>query len=219
MLSSIYFLTKTIFLNFIGEDLEASSEEALNDEQEEGIEESRSRVDKKTDPLVNALLKMLQLGSKKQAEKRKLATSMQEDQPESGGDEQFDSKASDQVNQKEQVDQTHQEDQTDQADHTSQTDHDYSASSSDSSLDSKTGSVDEKVKIRISRLGSDEARVLDEHEKQEELAGTGNDNNKLKQAGKKIEAMVKEKLKKAGVDIGGMLTKVSGNVHGLTPWV
>ena len=208
-------------MNFIGEDLEASNEEAGTGKQEEGIEESRSRVDKKTDPLVNALLKMLQLGSKKQAEKKKLAASMEEDQLESGGDEQFDSKASDQtdqVNQKEQVDKTDQTDHTDQSDHTSQTDHDYSTSASDSSLDSKTGSVDEKVKIRISRLGSDEARVLEEHEKQEELAGTGNDNNKLKQAGKKIEAMVKEKLKKAGVDIGGMLTNVSNNVHRLTPW-
>lgn len=202
----------SIFLNHLGQDLESSNDEALNEEQEEGLEEPRSGVEKKTDPLLNALLKMLQLGSKKQAEKKKLAASMEEDQSESTGDEQVYSKASnqaDQFDQKEQVDQTHQTDQTDQSDRTSQNDNTDSASATDSSPGSNSESLDKKVKIRISRLGSDDARVLEEHEKQEELAGTGNDNNRLKRAGKKIEDMVKEKLKKAGVDIGGMLTNVS----------
>ena len=64
---------------------------------------------------------------------------------------------------------------------------------------------DNKIKVKITHLGSDDVKLLEEDEKREELAGTNNANNRLKKAGKKIENMVKEKLKKAGVDLGSEL--------------
>ena len=69
--------------------------------------------------------------------------------------------------------------------------------------DEKDG-LEGKVKVRISRLGSADTKLLEENEKQEELSGVSSANNRLKKAGKKIEDIIKKKLKKAGVDIGGM---------------
>lgn len=64
-------------------------------------------------------------------------------------------------------------------------------------------SASDKIRVRITRLGSEAKKLLEEDEKQEELSGTNGENDKLKQAGKKIEDMIKKKLKKAGVDVGG----------------
>ena len=63
---------------------------------------------------------------------------------------------------------------------------------------------DGNVKVRIRRLSSEDTKLIEENEKQEELSGTGNANNRLKTAGKKIEDIIKKKLKKAGVNIGGV---------------
>ncbi len=64
------------------------------------------------------------------------------------------------------------------------------------------GSGAGKVKVKFSKLGSEDVKILEEQERQEELAGTGTDAGRVRAAGKKIEKMIKDKLKKAGVDVG-----------------
>eukprot|EP00794_Sanderia_malayensis_P003327 gene3327-3814_t len=59
-----------------------------------------------------------------------------------------------------------------------------------------------KLKVRVSKLNSNDLKVLEEQEKSEELQGVNSDANKLRLSGKKIEKLIKEKLKKAGVEFG-----------------
>ena len=75
--------------------------------------------------------------------------------------------------------------------------------SSEEESKEEQGNGDGKIKVRISRLGNEETKLLEEDEKLEELSGTNSGNNRLKKAGKKIEDMIKKKLKKAGVGVGG----------------
>ena len=92
------------------------------------------------------------------------------------------------------------------ADKTSESkDESLSASkSSVENLEKDEESRDGSIKVRISQLDSEESKFFEENEKQEELSGMSNSKRQLKRAGKKIEDIIKKKLKKAGVNIGGM---------------
>jgi len=74
--------------------------------------------------------------------------------------------------------------------------------SSEENLEKDGESRDGSIKVRVSRLDSEESKFFEESEKQEELSGMSNSKRQLNRAGKKIEDIIKKKLKKAGVNIG-----------------
>ena len=76
--------------------------------------------------------------------------------------------------------------------------------SSEENLEKDGESRDGSIKVRVSRLDSEESKFFEESEKQEELSGMSNSKRQLNRAGKRIEDIIKKKLKKAGVNIGGM---------------
>ena len=143
-------------------------------------EQGEAKEMKNLDPLLETVMKMLKLGGKKQ--KKASEPTMTEEDGANTKEPLTSDKESSHLNEQEQA-----------------------KASTVEELEEPQEDPADKIKVRVSRLGEDERKILEENEKQEELSGPNKANNRLKKAGKKIEDLIKKKLKKAGVDLGGIL--------------
>eukprot|EP00795_Rhopilema_esculentum_P014393 gene14393-5444_t len=157
-----------------GDELKSPEDTDDVDTEKVVADTSEKESKKQVDPILDAVIKMLKLGGKKEKKAEEASKS------ESAGSSSEDDLDSKQIKNSLPSEPLSFKEGTDKGDTIG----------------------DNKIKVKITHLGSDDVKLLEEDEKQEELAGTNNANNRLRKAGKKIENMVKEKLKKAGVDLG-----------------
>lgn len=183
------------------------SEEAPATKEEELPEEEAAQSEPKKDKLLEALLRMMQLGSKQDANAKE------------GSDNTGDASVTEKSASKDSSVFENTDDKSTVKDSEDKSTIKYSddgipklsekpsskLNAADEMAESSTGTVSgDKVKVRVTRLDGGDLKILEENEKQEELAGTATDASKLNSAAKKIETMIKNKLEKAGVDIGGL---------------